>query len=71
MTRTGIVLNDNVVIRTGIVQGEVGAYPHTEACPHTLLFVHRVTSGLWNHAKRHCLTSKSTTCIYFLIEVNK
>ena len=25
--------------------GEVGAYPHTEACPHTLLFAHRVTSG--------------------------
>ena len=51
--------------------GEVGAYPHTEACPHTLLFVHRVTSGLWNRAKRHRLTPKSTTWIYFLIEVNK
>ena len=25
--------------------GEVGAYPHTEACPHTLLFAHLVTSG--------------------------
>ena len=24
--------------------GEVGAYPHTEACPHTLLFAHRITS---------------------------
>ena len=25
--------------------GEVGAYPHNEACPHTLLFAYRVTSG--------------------------
>jgi len=51
--------------------GEEGAYPHTEACPHTVLFAHPVTSGYWNHAKRHRLTSKSTTCIYVLIEVNK
>ena len=25
--------------------GEVGAYPHIEACPHTLLFARPVTSG--------------------------
>ena len=31
--------------RAGPGLGEVGAYPHTEACPHTLLFPHRVTSG--------------------------
>ena len=24
---------------------EVGACPHSEACPHTLLFAHRVISG--------------------------
>ena len=28
-----------------IAIGEVGAYPHGEACPYTLLFAHRVTSG--------------------------
>ena len=27
------------------VIGEVGAYPHTEACPHTLLFGHHITFG--------------------------
>ena len=30
---------------TFILVGVVGVYPHTGACPHTLLFAHRVTSG--------------------------
>ena len=35
-------------VLSGVPQGsvgEVGACPHAEACPHTLLFAHRVTSG--------------------------
>ena len=48
--------------------GEVGAYPHAEACPHTLLFAHRVTSGLWNHAKRHRSSNPKINHLHILFD---
>ena len=41
----GYYINGRFYYIIGQLLGEVGAYPHTEACPHTLLFAHRVTSG--------------------------